>query len=73
LFRTHLACHLSCRREDEISKAELVRVLRTLASASHSYVPEGHNEEELQPMNNEWHKRFDRLMYGDTAEIEDDG
>jgi hypothetical protein len=38
--------------KDEISKAELVRALRTLASASHSYIPEGHNEEELQPMNN---------------------
>ncbi len=39
-----------------------MRVLETLASASHTYVPEGHNEEDLRDMNEEWHRRFDHLM-----------
>jgi hypothetical protein len=48
-------------KEDEISKAELVRVLETLAGASHN-VPEGHNEEDLREMNDEWGRRFGHLM-----------
>jgi hypothetical protein len=50
--------------KDAISKAELVRVLVRLATASHEYVPEGHNEEALQDMNAEWHRRFGHLMFG---------
>ena len=58
--------------KDEISKAELVRVLETLAAASHDYEPipfkyrgpdgERNRDEMLEPMNKEWHRRFEHLM-----------
>lgn len=53
--------------KDEISKAELVRVVETLAGASHSYAPEYGAEEppDITRMNQEWHRRFTRLMYRD--------
>ena len=50
--------------KDEIGKAELVRVLRTLASASHDYVPDGRDElAEIVQMNEEWLRRFGHLMH----------
>ena len=49
--------------KDEISKAELVRVLRHLASTSHDYVPDGRDESpEIVQMNEEWHRRFGHLL-----------
>ena len=57
--------------EDEISKAELVRALKTLASASANYMPETnqHNscpgEEMLRDMHKEYGRRFDHLMHGE--------
>jgi hypothetical protein len=54
--------------KDEISKAELVRVLASLASLSHNYVPErGDEPTAIQQMNAEWHRRFEHLMHGDKA------
>jgi hypothetical protein len=50
---------------DEISKAELVRVLGSLASLSHDYAPEGDEPADIVKMNDEWHRRFGHLMYGD--------
>ena len=57
---------------DKIRKAELVRVLETLAGASHGYVPEPFAnpaggprdaDETLGPMNDRWHRRFGHLMH----------
>jgi len=46
-------------------KAELVRVLESLAGLSHYYVPEQGNEPAaIQEMNVEWHRRFEHLMHG---------
>jgi hypothetical protein len=60
--------------KDEISKAELVRVLEYLASVSHDYEPapfacagpngEQNRDEMLVPMNEEWRRRFGHLMIG---------
>jgi hypothetical protein len=47
---------------DEISKAELVRVLEGLAGASHSYVPEVEEPKALPRMNDKWNRRFGHLM-----------
>jgi len=48
--------------KDEISKAELVRLLGELAGISHYYTPEGEEAKEIIALNNEWHRRFDHLM-----------
>jgi len=51
--------------KDKIGKAELVRVLESLAGLSHYYVPEQGNEPAaIQEMNAEWHRRFEHLMQG---------
>jgi len=55
---------LGAVEKDEISKAELVRVLRNLASASHSYIPEQDEPAEIVEMNEAWHRRFGHLMKG---------
>jgi hypothetical protein len=58
LFTTAVAVE-----RDEISKAELVRVLGELAGGSHNYAPENeHSEEPLLPLHREFHRRFDRLL-----------
>jgi hypothetical protein len=52
--------------KDEISKAELARVLGSLARLSHYYVPEqGDEPAGIQEMNAEWHRRFEHLMHED--------
>jgi hypothetical protein len=48
--------------KDEIAKAELVRALRTFASLSHWYVPEGEEHPEIVAMNRDWNERFGHLM-----------
>ncbi len=48
---------------NEISQAELVRVLRNLASASACYVPKQDEPADLVKMNKEWHRRFGHLMH----------
>jgi HD superfamily phosphohydrolase YqeK len=57
--------------KDEISKAELVRVLGSLASLSHDYAPEGDESADIVKMNDEWHRRFGHLMYGDLDDKQD--
>ena len=60
--------------KDEIAKAELVRILESLAGYSHCYMPESGKEEAgIMAMNQEWHERFGHLMYGEMTEGEDDG
>jgi hypothetical protein len=55
--------------KDEISKAELVRALGSLAGLSHCYVPEqGDEPAAIQKMNAEWHRRFEHLMHGDNSD-----
>jgi hypothetical protein len=55
---------------DEISKAELVRVLCSLASMSHDlYVPVngleggGSTASSIEKLNDQWHRRFEHLMH----------
>jgi hypothetical protein len=63
-FLEHILLATSVAVEkDEISKAELVRVLRHLAGASHDYIPDDPNEDSLRDMNDEWHRRFGNLMH----------
>ena len=49
-------------QNDEISKAELVRVLGKLAGLSHGYEPRGGEPPEIIAMHDEWHRRFGALM-----------
>jgi len=49
--------------KDEISKAELARMLKSLASASHGYVPAGEEPADILKMNDEWYRRFGHLMH----------
>jgi hypothetical protein len=54
---------------DEISKAELVRSLRFLASESHDYSnPYGKESVEIVKMNEDWLRRFEHLMHGSSAD-----
>jgi len=52
-------------KNDEISKAELVRMLAFLASESHDYNHLcGVESSEIVKINEEWHRRFGHLMHG---------
>jgi hypothetical protein len=57
--------------KDEISKAELVRVLGNLAGLSTNYVPERDEPADVVKMNDEWHRRFGHLMYGNLDDNQD--
>jgi hypothetical protein len=57
--------------KDAITKAELVRVLRSLASLSHDYAPEGDEPADILKMNDEWHRRFGHLMNGGVEKAEE--
>lgn len=46
---------------DEISKAELVRTLKALAAASHSYVSD--ETPEIREMSEVWFYRYGHLMH----------
>jgi|GEM_PF-6615816 len=48
--------------KDQITKAELVRVLGSLASLSHEYAPAGDEPAEIVKLNEEWHRRYGHLM-----------
>ena len=54
--------------EDEICKAELVRVLKTMLGASGSYSPDGEEPADLIKANAEWSRRVGHLMYPDGIE-----
>jgi hypothetical protein len=49
---------------DEISKAELIRNLETMATASHTYEPSDQEETNLRPLHREYHRRFEPLLNG---------
>jgi hypothetical protein len=59
--------------KDEISKAELVRVLKRLSGSSGLYIPEAGDEPTgIMQMNDEWHLRFGHLIHGsDLGESHD--
>ncbi len=54
--------------DDEIGKAELVRVLKTMLGASGSYSPDGEEPADLIKANAEWSRRVEHLMYPDGIE-----
>jgi hypothetical protein len=60
----YLLCVLSRRIELETGSKELANAALTLASAAHSYVPEG-EETSLQAMHADWHTRYGKLMHGE--------
>jgi hypothetical protein len=55
---------------DELSKAELVRNLRALASASHEYSPDGEESPAIVALNESLNQRFGDLMVGGEGDEE---
>ncbi len=50
-------------KHDEIGKAELVRRLQAMLSASMNYLPEGDEQKEFALQVDQWGKHIDHIMY----------